>query len=50
MTFGAINSLEQSVRNDMQWLKVQPLLREDIKAGIRGYVYDIKSGSLSAVE
>jgi carbonic anhydrase len=39
--------LDQSVRDDVALLKASPFIPEHID--IRGYVYDVKSGKLSAV-
>jgi carbonic anhydrase len=39
--------LEQSVRDDVQYLKDSPLVPDDIS--IRGFVYDVKSGKVSEV-
>lgn len=42
-------SLEASVREDVEVLKKAPLIRKDLKDGISGFVFDIKTGSLSQV-
>jgi len=39
--------LEQSVRDDVQYLKDSPLVPDDVS--IRGFVYDVKSGKVSEV-
>jgi carbonic anhydrase len=39
--------LEQSVRDDVEFLKSSPLVPDDIS--IRGFVYDVKSGKVSEV-
>jgi carbonic anhydrase len=39
--------LEQSVRDDVQFLKDSPLVPDDVS--IRGFVYDVKSGKLTEV-
>jgi carbonic anhydrase len=39
--------LEQSVRDDVQFLKDTPLVPDDVS--IRGFVYDVKSGKVSEV-
>lgn len=41
--------LEESVREDLKFLKSQPLLRQKIKDNAKGYVYDIKTGKLNPV-
>jgi carbonic anhydrase len=40
--------LEQSVRDDVQFLKDSPLVPDDVS--IRGFVYDVHSGKLTEVE
>jgi carbonic anhydrase len=39
--------LEQSVRDDVEFLKSSPLVPDDVS--IRGFVYDVKSGKVSEV-
>jgi carbonic anhydrase len=39
--------LEQSVRDDVQFLKDSPLVPDDVS--VRGFVYDVKNGKLSEV-
>ena len=39
--------LEQSVRDDVQFLKDSPLVPDDVS--IRGFVYDVKSGKVTEV-
>jgi carbonic anhydrase len=45
--FLPFSDLEQSVRDDIAFLKASPLIPEHID--IRGYVYDVTSGKLSPV-
>ena len=55
MVFGAVqsryghDSLEGALRDDVQWLKGQPLLRNGEGINVKGFVYDIKSGKLKEV-
>jgi carbonic anhydrase len=39
--------LEQSVRDDVQYLKDSPLVPDDVS--IRGFIYDVKSGKVTEV-
>ena len=39
--------LEQSVRDDVQFLKDSPLIPDDIS--VRGFVYDVKTGKITEV-
>ena len=41
--------LEESVREDLRFLRKQPLIRQEAKDCSKGYVYDIKTGKLHAV-
>lgn len=50
MGFGAIEDLPQSVRDDIAKLRSSPLVREELKGEVYGFVYDIKTGALGAVE
>ena len=45
--FQPFGDLEQSVRDDVQFLKGSPLIGDDVE--IRGFVYDVKSGAVSEV-
>jgi len=42
-------SQEEAVRKDVEWLKGQALVREQLKVGIKGFLYDIKTGKLREV-
>lgn len=44
-----LHSLEKSVREDLDFLKSQVLIKQEIKDRAKGYVYDIKTGRLIAV-
>ncbi|KAF4613432.1 hypothetical protein G7Y89_g15455 [Cudoniella acicularis] len=48
-TYGGSDLLEESVREDLKFLKASPLIRQEIKDNAKGYVYDIKSGKLNPV-
>jgi carbonic anhydrase len=41
-----LNSVEHSVRDDVEFLRGSPLLREELKKNIHGFVFDIKTGKL----
>ncbi|KAH8891424.1 hypothetical protein GQ53DRAFT_648824, partial [Thozetella sp. PMI_491] len=44
------SSLEkETVRADIGFLKSSPLIRDDLKKNVHGYVYDIKTGRLDPV-
>ncbi|KAH8705415.1 carbonic anhydrase [Talaromyces proteolyticus] len=45
--FGAIENLEQSVVDDIQFLKYSPLIRKEIV--LKGFVYDIHTGKLKEI-
>lgn len=55
MTFGAVQdrygygSQEDAIRDDVKWLKEQPLMRLGRGIDVKGYLYDIKSGKLEEV-
>ena len=42
-------SLEESVRADVEWAKAHPLIREELKKGIQGFVFDIETGEVRKV-
>ncbi|OCL12161.1 carbonic anhydrase [Glonium stellatum] len=50
MSFGAITDLEQSVKDDLEILRKSPLITKELAERSVGFVYDIKSGLLTAVE
>lgn len=45
-----LNSLEQSVRDDIAVLKANPFIRKELAENAVGFVYDIKSGLLTPVK
>lgn len=42
-------TLEESVRESMKFLQESPFLRPELKEGVAGFVYDIKTGKLSRI-
>lgn len=44
-----LNSVEHSVKDDVEFLKGSPLLREELKQNIQGFVFDIKTGKLKEI-
>jgi carbonic anhydrase len=45
-----MRSIEQSVKDDLAWLKTMLLIRKELADSAVGFVYDIKSGKLHPVE
>lgn len=43
------SAVDEHIRNDVEWLKAQPLMRKGEGITIRGYLYDIKTGKLRMV-
>lgn len=43
-------SIEASVKGDLEWVRTTPLIREGLKKGTQGFVFDIKTGLLTKVE
>ncbi|MCJ1452082.1 hypothetical protein MMC28_002423 [Mycoblastus sanguinarius] len=50
MAFGTITNVEQSVKDDLAFLKQSNLVRKELADNAYGFVYDLKTGLLSAVE
>ncbi|CAF9923100.1 MAG: hypothetical protein ALECFALPRED_002299 [Alectoria fallacina] len=50
MSFGTIKDLEQSVRDDLAVIKGSPLMRKELAERSYGFIYDIKTGLVSALE
>ncbi len=54
-TFGAVQERygygkqEDAIRDDVKWLKEQPLMRMGQGINVKGYLYDIRSGKLHEV-
>ncbi|KAF4637924.1 hypothetical protein G7Y89_g147 [Cudoniella acicularis] len=49
MGFGAINDLEQSVKDELKILRASPLVRRELAERAAGFVFDIKTGELTPV-
>ncbi|KAK0654966.1 carbonic anhydrase [Cercophora newfieldiana] len=47
--YGANADLEESVREDVAWVHAHPTIREGLKKGTQGYVFDIKTGKVEKV-
>ena len=45
----ALRSIEQGVKDDLEWLKTAPLMRRELVDNAAGFVYDLKSGKLLEV-
>ena len=45
-----LHSLKQSLKDDLSFLKSSPYIRDDLKPRVRGFLYDIKSGSLEELK
>jgi carbonic anhydrase len=43
-------SMQQSVKDDLEWVRANPLIREDLKKGCKGFMFDIKTGKVENVE
>ena len=50
LEFGAYTSYEDSVREDLDILKADPLIRKELAKNLVGFVYDIKTGLLTPVK
>ena len=50
MTFGAITNIEQSVKDDLAFLREHPLVRKELKEKAVGFVYDIITGLVTQVD
>ena len=42
-------SLRQSLKDDVAFLKSTPYIRDELKPRVRGFLYDIKTGSLEEI-
>ncbi|KAL6893435.1 carbonic anhydrase [Trichoderma evansii] len=49
MVFGAFSDVEQSVRDDLEFLKTSPYIPKALAERSYGYVFDLKTGLLSPV-
>ncbi|MCJ1374008.1 hypothetical protein MMC20_005238 [Loxospora ochrophaea] len=50
MSFGAIADLDQSVREDVNFLRTSPLITEELAKQTRGFLYDIETGELREIK
>ncbi|KAN0089106.1 Carbonic anhydrase [Hyaloscypha variabilis] len=50
MQFGEIRDLQQSLKDDLSFLKSSPYIREELKPRVRGFLYDTKSGTLQELK
>ncbi|OCL02869.1 hypothetical protein AOQ84DRAFT_421415 [Glonium stellatum] len=50
MEFGAINDIEQSVRDDIRVLRISPFIKKELAERTVGFVYNLKTGLLYPVE
>jgi carbonic anhydrase len=41
--------LEETIREDLDFLRSQGLVRDELKKSAKGYIYDIKTGKLALV-
>ncbi|KAH6885436.1 carbonic anhydrase [Thelonectria olida] len=49
MAVWPVTDIEASVRGDLEWVQKTPFIREELKKGTQGFVFDIKTGSLTKV-
>ncbi|CAK7221130.1 hypothetical protein SBRCBS47491_004422 [Sporothrix bragantina] len=42
--------IEASVKGDLEWVRNTPFIRDGLKKGTKGYVFDIKTGLVTKVE
>lgn len=50
MTDSTTNSMKESVKGDLEWIRASPFIREELKKGCHGFVFDLKTGELEKVE
>ncbi|KAE9376075.1 hypothetical protein N431DRAFT_464132 [Stipitochalara longipes BDJ] len=50
MQFGEIRDLKQSLKDDLAFLQSSPYIREELKPRVRGFLYDIKAGSMEELK
>ena len=51
MDFGTMKgSVEESLKEDMAWLKNQTTVRQGLRDAVKGFMWDIKSGELREVK
>ena len=44
-----VDRIEQSVKDDVAWVKANPMIRDELKKGCQGFVFDIKTGKVEKV-
>ncbi|KAM7189017.1 Carbonic anhydrase [Naviculisporaceae sp. PSN 640] len=44
--FGAITDVEESVKEQVEWLRAHPLVRDELGKGVHGFVFDLKTGKV----
>jgi len=44
------SSLEQSVRDEVEWVRAHPLISEKVKKGVKGFVFDLTTGKVERVD
>ena len=45
-----LDSVEESVRENLEWLKHSPFVREDLVKNTYGFVYDVITGRVTGIE
>ncbi|KAK5651432.1 hypothetical protein OQA88_12520 [Cercophora sp. LCS_1] len=48
--FGANADIVESVKGDIEWVRAHPLIRDKVKKGRQGFVFDIESGEVQKVD
>ncbi|KAK0707323.1 carbonic anhydrase [Lasiosphaeris hirsuta] len=49
IVFGANTNMEESVKTDVEWVHANPLIREELKQGCQGFMFDLVSGKVEKV-
>lgn len=44
------NRIEQNLKEDAMWLREHPLIRKELAAKIRAFMWDLETGELKEVE
>lgn len=42
--------MEESVKSDLEWVRANPLIRDELKEAFQGFIFDIKSGEVTKVD
>ncbi|KAH8893085.1 carbonic anhydrase [Thozetella sp. PMI_491] len=50
MAFGGKSDIVQGVKRDLQWVRESPFIRDALKKGTQGFVFDLKTGKVDKVE